>query len=193
MEEKLMWVFFSIVIGVVLVLIIRDIIRRYRKNKSPNIIPEEDFIEISSFNVDNYVDETFRSAFHSIQFDEWSYSFTYDKISFTKKRKRDSNYRDSEVEITFIYEFKDMSSKKKKFTFKKVEMKDDSSYTTYTFNVDDLSSDIRSFVYKVYSQEINSKNNKEKAKVDLALSNIKSIIGKASDRDEKLDKLLGIK
>ncbi len=146
--------------------------------------------KVEAFDENAYVYEIFKAVFVSIGLvDDWSIDVGWDKILFKKKKSNSVNgvwKPDSSITLRVEYEFVGDI-----FTIKKVILTDELERRDFRCYSDKLSESEILIIYNAYSDSVDKSNEASKEVVDRSLLNIRNIIGKAADREDKLNKILG--
>lgn len=170
----------TLVTGLGIFFLVKFINKKNRSKNLPTKNEKEEFLEIETFDENQYVEDTFQRIFHSVKMDNWEKEIHYDEITFEKGPEGANEW--DKVKLLVKYKIS-----KGKFIIDNIHL---SAGTFFTFKGEVEIDDYR-FFYDCYAKWKQKENRDTKDRADASLSKIHSVIGKASIRDSKLDELLG--
>lgn len=182
----------GLILGLIAVPSIKLISENIKKKKEAatvgkvEVINEELMVEIDGFDEDEYTSKYFSIADHSISSstNEWSTFLDYREISFSKKE----NDRHDSPQLTMKIEYST-----EKGLFKVTRARLISSRGSYISDYSihgNPSKELVTTSYKKYVEWVNKKNEEKRAEIDSKLKTFQVVLGKAAERDMKLDELL---
>ena len=152
------------------------------------VISDNEMVAIIGFDEGEYTSKYFSIAEHSILTDnDWNCSLDYREILFYKRESKRSDSPQLTMKIDYHTEnglFKVRSSR--------LSSSRGTYSTDYTIS-GELSKELITLAYKKYVEWVNRKNEEKKLEIDKKLETFQSVLGKAAERDMKLDELLNSK
>ena len=165
-----MYILIGVIVGAILIgLFILNIRGKVSKMK-----PSE-FVEIKSFNENDYINENFNILFDSIKVDNWEKRIDYCHIEFSKGGVRD----DVTLKVEYLI-------KGGIFTITGISMR---AGINFLYN-SEISKENYKFFYNCYTEYRNNLNDEAKKDADKALLRIHSVVGKSSIRNSRIDDIL---
>lgn len=151
------------------------------------VINEEKMVAIDGFDEDEYTSKYFNIADHSISTspEEWQTVIDYREISFFK---REGEKHDS-PQLTMKIDYRTDNGLFKVNDKVRLSSSRGSYSSDYTI-CGQPSKELTTMAYKKYVEWVNRKNEEKKLEIDNKLKTFQSVLGKASERDMKLDELL---
>lgn len=184
---------FGFIAGAIMIPVIKHLNNRPKKAVKQDVIKPENMEEVSDFDEKDFTNVYFEKAMHAIQSeDDWRVKVDNSEIEFYKSLK-DEDGRTQYVKITARYDFDKENNRKFNIRSSINVEGGNGSYGNDYRIYGDPTPEIKTFLYKNYISWKNEVNEKKKAEVSKKLESFKGILGKAVDRDMKLDQLLGNK